>query len=53
MPTWNYTVVHAYGIPKKIAEEQLAKDLEKLVDHHESVLSDSPNVSASPSLKKN
>ncbi len=37
VPTWNYTVVHAEGIPSNVSKEELAVDLEKLVSHHESI----------------
>lgn len=36
VPTWNYTVVHAYGTPHLIHEPaELYKMLEQLVNHHE------------------
>jgi transcriptional regulator len=38
VPTWNYAVVHAQGIPKKISKENLSSDLDKLVSYHESQL---------------
>jgi|SRR5688572_14573865 len=38
VPTWNYAVVHARGIPKKISSSQLSDDLDKFVNHHESLL---------------
>lgn len=37
VPTWNYTVVHVHGIPKKINHSQLSDDLDKFVNHHESI----------------
>lgn len=38
VPTWNYSVVHVYGVPKKITKEELSNDLDKFVSHHESML---------------
>jgi transcriptional regulator len=36
VPTWNYAVVHVYGIPHLIQDPtRLTAMLEKLVDHHE------------------
>ena len=36
VPTWNYTVVHAYGIPRLIEEsEELYKLLKTLLETHE------------------
>jgi transcriptional regulator len=36
VPTWNYTVVHAYGTPRLIHDPaELYPMLEKLVNHHE------------------
>jgi transcriptional regulator len=36
VPTWNYMVVHAYGLPQVIAEEaRVAAILRTLVDKHE------------------
>lgn len=37
VPTWNYTVVHIQGVPKKISQSQLSDDLDKFVKHHESI----------------
>lgn len=37
VPTWNYVVVHAHGIPKKIEDaDWLLKHLNELTDIHES-----------------
>ena len=35
VPTWNYAVVHAYGIPKQVTDEQLSSDLSQMVKQHE------------------
>lgn len=36
VPTWNYTVVHAYGVPRLIADEDRVRtELRTLVDKHE------------------
>ena len=50
VPTWNYVVVHAHGIPRKIEEPKwLLKHLNELTDIHESEqilpwkLSDAPD----------
>ena len=39
VPTWNYTVVHAYGRPRLIEEgEETRRHIERLVARHESAL---------------
>lgn len=38
VPTWNYAVVHAHGIPHAITESELEEDLLKLVAQHESIV---------------
>jgi transcriptional regulator len=36
VPTWNYMVVHAYGVPRVIEDEARVRTaLRSLVDHHE------------------
>jgi transcriptional regulator len=35
VPTWNYAVVHAYGKPRMLGDEELIELLEKLVQEHE------------------
>jgi transcriptional regulator len=35
VPTWNYVVVHAHGIPVTSTESELSDDLSQLVDQHE------------------
>lgn len=49
VPTWNYAVVHARGIPHPINASQLEDDLEKFVHHHESML----NVNKKYLISKN
>ena len=49
VPTWNYVVVHAHGIPKKIEDpEWLLKHLNELTDVHESEQSLPWKVSDAP-----
>lgn len=36
VPTWNYAVVHAHGVPVKTSESELSDDLSRLVSQHES-----------------
>lgn len=38
VPTWNFAVVHAYGIPEILASEDNLRVLERLVDHFEDPL---------------
>jgi transcriptional regulator len=39
VPTWNYTVVHAYGVPRVIEDEARVREvLQALVDRHEGEL---------------
>lgn len=35
VPTWNYAIVHAYGSPKKISNEELSSDLLKMIIQYE------------------
>lgn len=35
VPTWNYAVVHAYGRPKVISQEELNDDLNKMMQYYE------------------
>lgn len=35
VPTWNYTVVHAYGTPRLLGDAELTSALESLVERHE------------------
>jgi len=35
VPTWNYSVVHAYGRPRLISDTELINQLERLVDKYE------------------
>ena len=35
VPTWNYSVVHAYGRPRLLHDAELIKQLERLVDKYE------------------
>lgn len=35
VPTWNYAVVHAYGCPKIISQEELFEDLDKMMEYFE------------------
>lgn len=39
VPTWNYTVVHAYGVARILPEEGLEKTLYQLVDDNEKLFS--------------
>lgn len=49
VPTWNYVVVHAHGIPKKIEDpEWLLKHLNELTEIHESEQSLPWKVSDAP-----
>jgi transcriptional regulator len=38
VPTWNYAVVHAHGVPTKASEGELSDDLSRLVLQHESII---------------
>lgn len=38
VPTWDFTVVHAYGVPEILSDEQNLAVLERLVDHFEDPL---------------
>lgn len=39
VPTWNYAVVHAYGVPRIVEEAgQIQAMLDALVDHHEKTM---------------
>lgn len=38
VPTWNYAVVHAHGVPKKVSEAELYSILKRLTDKHEALL---------------
>ncbi|MEW1718841.1 FMN-binding negative transcriptional regulator [Streptomyces sp. NPDC093109] len=38
VPTWNYTTVHAYGVPEILSAEDNLRVLEDLVDHFEEPL---------------
>jgi transcriptional regulator len=38
VPTWNYAVVHAYGIPRLLGEPDLIDVLQRLVHQHEGAL---------------
>jgi transcriptional regulator len=35
VPTWNYAVVHAHGIPKKLERDELVRVLDELVSAYE------------------
>lgn len=35
VPTWNYSVVHAYGRPRLLSDAELINQLERLVDKYE------------------
>ena len=35
VPTWNYAVVHAYGTPRMLGDDELIDLLERLVQEHE------------------
>jgi transcriptional regulator len=35
VPTWNYAVVHAYGIPHKISQDELSQDLSRMIEFYE------------------
>lgn len=36
VPTWNYSAVHAYGIPKLVSEEATARIVQETVERYES-----------------
>lgn len=36
VPTWNYAVVHVYGNPIQVDQQQLSSDLSNMVNHYES-----------------
>lgn len=51
VPTWNYVVVHAHGIPTPISKQQLSLDLTELVNRHETSLNQDNNY-AIPEIYK-
>ncbi|GLY16923.1 FMN-binding negative transcriptional regulator [Kineosporia rhizophila] len=38
VPTWNFEVVHAYGVPQILSDAENLRELERLVDHFEDPL---------------
>jgi transcriptional regulator len=38
VPTWNFAVVHAYGVPRLLSDRDNLRVLERLVDHFEDPL---------------
>ncbi|GAB3275926.1 FMN-binding negative transcriptional regulator [Kineosporia babensis] len=38
VPTWNFEVVHAYGVPQILEDAENLRELERLVDHFEDPL---------------
>ena len=38
VPTWNFEVVHAYGVPEILPDAENLRELERLVDHFEDPL---------------
>ncbi|MBT0769884.1 FMN-binding negative transcriptional regulator [Kineosporia sp. J2-2] len=38
VPTWNFEVVHAYGVPEILSDAENLRELERLVDHFEDPL---------------
>lgn len=38
VPTWNYAIVHAHGVPMKSSESELNDDLSKLVSQQEATV---------------
>jgi transcriptional regulator len=50
VPTWNFAVVHAYGTPEPLGDEENLAVLHRLVDHFEDPLPEPYRLSGTPEV---